>query len=73
MFENVKDDEERVNVCNILWMLVFDEENKKEIKKDVYVLVELQKFLILINNEVKKVVVGVLWEIEGKEKYVEDK
>lgn len=73
MLENAKDDEERVNACNTLWTLAFDEENKKEIKKDAHASAELQKLLTSTNNEVKKAAAGALWEIEGKEKHAEDK
>lgn len=44
------------------------------IRSDDYVFFELCKFLIISeNSEIKRVVVGVLWECEGKEKYVEEK
>ena len=73
MLENAKDDEERVNACNTLWTLAFDEENKKEIKKDEHASAELRKLLTSTNNEVKNAAAGALWEIEEKEKHTEDK
>lgn len=73
MLENAKDDEERANACNTLWTLAFDEENKKEIKKNEHASAELRKLLTSTNNEVKKAAAGALWEIEGKEKHAEDK
>ncbi|PFX17112.1 uncharacterized protein LOC111341315 [Stylophora pistillata] len=73
MLQNAKDDEERVNACNTLWTLAFDEENKKNIKEDEHACAELRKLLTSNNREVKKAAAGALWEIEGKEKHAEDK
>ena len=73
MLQNAKDDEERVNACNTLWTLAFDEENKKNIKEDEHACAELRKLLTSNNREVKKAAAGALWEVEGKEKHAEDK
>lgn len=38
MIKILKDDGEKVSVIKVLWMLVFDEDNKKLIKQELGVL-----------------------------------
>lgn len=71
MLQNAKDDEEKINACNTLWTLAFDEENKKKIKKDESAIAELRKHQTSENSKLKKAAAGALWEIEGKEKHAE--
>jgi len=73
MLEKAKTDLERLNACNTLWTLAFDEDNRKEIKSNESAILELQKLLLTKNSELKKAAAGALWECQGKEKHAEEK
>lgn len=73
MLQNAKGDEEKLSACNTLWTLAFDEDNKKEINNDDYVIFELKKLLTSENSQIKRAAAGALWECEGKEKHEEEK
>ena len=73
MLQNAKGDEERLNACNTLWSLAFNEDNRKEINNDDYAIFELKKLLTSENSQIKRAAAGALWECEGKEKYAEEK
>ena len=73
MLAKAKGDEERLNACNALWTLAFDEDNRQEIKNNESALLELRKLLLTKNNELKRAAAGALWECEGKEKHAEEK
>ena len=73
MLQKAQGDDERLNACNTLWTLAFDEENKKEITSDKFAIAELRKLLTTENSELKRAASGALWECVGKEKYVEEK
>lgn len=74
MLQNAKGNEERLNACNTLWTLAFDEENRQMIRSDDYALFELRKLLTTSeDSEIKRAAAGALWECEGKEKHAEDK
>ena len=72
MLEKAKGDIERLNACNTLWTLAFDEENKKEINSNESAILELQKLLLSTNSELKRAAAGTLWECEGKQKHAEE-
>ena len=73
MLQKAEDDIERLNACNALWTLAFDEENRNEINGIESAIAELRKLLTSKNNELKKAAGGALWECEGKKKYAEEK
>lgn len=74
MLQNAKGNEERLNACNTLWTLAFDEENRQMIRSDDYALFELRKLLTTSeDSEIKRAAAGALWECEGKEKHAEEK
>lgn len=74
MLQNAKGNVERLNACNTLWTLAFDEENRQMIRSDDYALFELRKLLTTSeNSEIKRAAAGALWECEGKEKHAEEK
>ena len=73
MLQKAQGDDERLNACNTLWTLAFDEDNKKEIKGNESAIPELQKLLSSNNSELRKAAAGALWECQGKEKHAEKK
>ena len=73
MLEKAKSDIERLNACNTLWTLAFDEDNRQEIKNNESALLELRKLLLTKNSELRRAAAGALWECEGKEKHAEEK
>ncbi|RMX38043.1 hypothetical protein pdam_00020147 [Pocillopora damicornis] len=74
MLQNAKGNVERLNACNTLWTLAFDEENRQMIRSDDYALFELRKLLTTSeDSEIKRAAAGALWECEGKEKHAEEK
>ena len=62
MLEKAKSDIERLNACNTLWTLAFDEDNRQEIKNNDSALLELRKLLLTKNSELKGAAGGALWE-----------
>ncbi|KAL9979651.1 hypothetical protein ACROYT_G017341 [Oculina patagonica] len=73
LLQNAKDDAEKINACNLLWTLAFDEENRKQIKNDESAIPELKKLATSENSEIKRAAAGALWECEGKEKHAQEK
>ena len=73
MLQKAKTEDERLNACNTLWTLAFDEENKKQIRSDESAIAELRKLLTSDNSELKRAAAGALWECEGKQRHTEEK
>ena len=73
MLQKAKTEDERLNACNTLWTLAFDEENKKQIRSDEIAIAELRKLLTSDNSELKRAAAGALWECEGKQRHTEEK
>ncbi|KAL9979646.1 hypothetical protein ACROYT_G017336 [Oculina patagonica] len=73
LLQNAKYDVEKINACNLLWTLAFDEENRKQIKNDESAIPELKKLATSENSEIKRAAAGALWECEGKEKHAQEK
>jgi hypothetical protein len=66
MLKAAQNDEESIAAANALWVLAFDEENKREIKKNDACMELLRKLKDSSNKKAKKAASGALWEIEGK-------
>ena len=73
MLQTAKDNEEKLNACNALWTLAFDEENKIEIKANEQAISELEKLLTEENVGIQRAAAGALWECTGRERYAEEK
>ena len=69
MLESAKDDEEMLNGAKSLWMLAFDNSNRKIIKSNESCMAALHKLKESENKELQKVAAGALWEIEGKRRH----
>jgi len=66
MLKTSKDDEERAIAAKALWMLAFDEDNKKAIRQEKGALETLRELQQSEDQEVQKAAAGALWELEGK-------
>lgn len=73
MLQKAKDDDERLNASQTLWILAFDDENRNEIKNNESAIAELQKLVLSENTELKRAAAGALWECQGKQKHEEAK
>ena len=60
------DNSEKDSVVNALWVLAFDENNKKAITQDKETLDILRRLQQSDDPEVQKAAAGALWELEGK-------
>ena len=60
------EDEEKASATRALWMLAFDDNNKKEIRQEEGAMDILHQLQQSENPEVQKAAAGALWEIEGK-------
>ena len=60
------DNSEKVSAVNALWVLAFDENNKKAITQDKETLDILRRLQQSDDPEVQKAAAGALWELEGK-------
>ena len=60
------DNSEKASAVNALWVLAFDENNKKAITQDKETLDILRRLQQSDDPEVQKAAAGVLWELEGK-------
>ena len=60
------EDEEKASATRALWMLAFDDNNKKEIRQEEGAIDILHQLQQSENPEVQKAAAGALWEIEGK-------
>ena len=60
------EDEEKASATRALWMLAFDDNNKKEIRQEEGAIDILHQLQQSENPEVQKAPAGALWEIEGK-------
>ena len=60
------DNSEKVSAVNALWVLAFDENNKKAITQDKETLDILRGLQQSDDPEVQKAAAGALWELEGK-------
>ena len=73
MLQKAKDDDEKLNASQTLWILAFDDENRNEIKNNESAIAELQKLVLSENTELKRAAAGALWECQGKQKHEEAK
>ena len=60
------DNSEKASAVNALWVLAFDENNKKAITQDKETLDVLRRLQQSDDPEVQKAAAGALWELEGK-------
>ena len=60
------EDEEKASATRALWMLAFDDNNKKEIRQEEGAMDILHQLQQSENPEVQKAAAGALWELEGK-------
>ena len=60
------DNSEKASAVNALWVLAFDENNKKAITQDKETLDKLRRLQQSDDPEVQKAAAGALWELEGK-------
>ena len=60
------EDEEKASATRALWMLAFDDNNKKEIRQEEGAIDILHQLQQSKNSEVQKAAAGALWELEGK-------
>ena len=60
------DNGEKASAVNALWVLAFDENNKKAIIQDKETLDILRRLQQSDDQEVQKAAAGALWELEGK-------
>ena len=60
------DNSEKASAVNALWVLAFDENNKKAITQDKETLDILRRLQQSDDPEVQKAAAGALWELEGK-------
>ena len=60
------EDEERASATRALWMLAFDNNNKKKIRQEEGAMDVLHQLQQSENPEVQKAAAGALWELEGK-------
>ena len=60
------DNSEKPSAVNALWVLAFDENNKKAITQDKETLDILRRLQQSDDPEVQKAAAGALWELEGK-------
>ena len=60
------EDEERASATRALWMLAFDDNNKKKILQEEGAMDILHQLQHSKNSEVQKAAAGALWELEGK-------
>ena len=60
------DNSEKASAVNALWVLTFDENNKKAITQDKETLDILRRLQQSDDPEVQKAAAGALWELEGK-------
>ena len=60
------DNSEKASAVNALWVLAFDENNKKAITQDKETLDSLRRLQQSDDPEVQKAAAGALWELEGK-------
>lgn len=58
--------DERASALRALWMLAFDDNNKKVIRQDAGALRMLRQLQHSKDPEVQKAAAGTLWELEGK-------
>ena len=66
MIKTSNDDGEKTSAIKALWMLAFDETNKKSLMQDKEGLDILHGLQHSENPDVQKAAAGALWEIEGK-------
>ena len=60
------EDEEKASATRALWMLAFDDNNKKKIRQEEGAMDILHQLQQSENPEVQKAAAGALWELEGK-------
>ena len=60
------EDEERASATRALWMLAFDDNNKKKILQEEGAMDILHQLQQSKNSEVQTAAAGALWELEGK-------
>ena len=61
-----KEDEEKASATRALWMLAFDDNNKKKVRQEKGAMGILHQLQQSKNSEVQKAAEGTLWELEGK-------
>ena len=66
MIKTSNDDGEKTSAIKALWMLAFNENNKKSLMQDKEGLDILHGLQYSENPDVQKAAAGALWEIEGK-------
>ena len=66
MIKTSNDNGEKASAVNALWVLAFDENNKKAIIQDKETLDILRRLQQSDDQEVQKAAAGALWELEGK-------
>lgn len=64
MLESAKNDEESLFGANCLWMLAFDDTNKRIMESNESCMALLRKLKDSENQEIQKRAAGALWEIK---------
>eukprot|EP00794_Sanderia_malayensis_P017066 gene17066-18786_t len=70
MLTVAKTDDERIYSCKAMWMLLFDEDNKNMFK-EMDGINQIKAFSQCENRQLRKVVAGMLWELQTKEELAE--